>query len=130
MRILVCVKQVPDIESILEIDTAGMWIQETGKVVYRMNRRSVEGKACAVIQCTGVVNSDSIAMFYLYHRSLSAPKTGYPAGTGLCDAADELTRKARDGHHSHVPVSPIVVTRGSAQGAPTQRSGGYRLTLV
>lgn len=38
MRILVCVKQVPDIESILEIDTAGMWIQETGKVVYRMNR--------------------------------------------------------------------------------------------
>ncbi len=38
MRILVCVKQVPDTESVIEIDAAGLWIQETEKIVYRMNR--------------------------------------------------------------------------------------------
>ncbi len=37
MKILACVKQVPDSESVFEIDPSGAWIAEEG-LVFRMNR--------------------------------------------------------------------------------------------
>jgi electron transfer flavoprotein beta subunit len=38
MRILVCVKQVADIESNLRINETSSWIEENNKIAYRMNR--------------------------------------------------------------------------------------------
>jgi electron transfer flavoprotein beta subunit len=38
MNILVCVKQVPDTESIIEIDHTSRWIRESDDIEYRMNR--------------------------------------------------------------------------------------------
>ncbi len=38
MKILVCVKQVADIESNLKLNAASLWIEEYDKIAYRMNR--------------------------------------------------------------------------------------------
>lgn len=38
MRILVCVKQVPDTESPLSIDEDSLWIREDDRIAFRMNR--------------------------------------------------------------------------------------------
>lgn len=38
MKILVCVKQVPDTESPLSIDEAALWVQEDDRIAFRMNR--------------------------------------------------------------------------------------------
>lgn len=38
MKILVCVKQVADIESNLKINDTSSWIEENNKIAYRMNR--------------------------------------------------------------------------------------------
>jgi electron transfer flavoprotein beta subunit len=38
MKILVCVKQVADIESNLRINETSSWIEENNKIAYRMNR--------------------------------------------------------------------------------------------
>jgi len=38
VKILVCVKQVPDAESVLTIDRRGRWIADQDRTVFRMNR--------------------------------------------------------------------------------------------
>lgn len=38
MKILICVKQVPDTESPLSIDGDALWIQEDDRIAFRMNR--------------------------------------------------------------------------------------------
>lgn len=38
MKILVCVKQVPDTESTPQIDAENIWVRENSQTVYRMNR--------------------------------------------------------------------------------------------
>jgi electron transfer flavoprotein beta subunit len=38
MKILVCIKQVPDTDSPIEIDDAHRWIREDNYIAYRMNR--------------------------------------------------------------------------------------------
>lgn len=38
MKILVCIKQVPDTESNLKLNAASSWIEEDNNIAYRMNR--------------------------------------------------------------------------------------------
>ncbi len=38
MKILVCIKQVPDTESNLKLNVSSSWIEEDNKIAYRMNR--------------------------------------------------------------------------------------------
>ncbi len=38
MKILVCIKQVPDTDSNLILNTSSSWIEEDNKIAYRMNR--------------------------------------------------------------------------------------------
>ena len=64
MRILVCVKQVPDTESPVEIDDAALWIRENNRIAFRMNRYDEYALEEAVLirEALGDVTVDAISV--------------------------------------------------------------------
>jgi electron transfer flavoprotein beta subunit len=64
VRILVCVKQVPDIESPLTIDDSSLWILEDDRIAYRMNRYDEYALEEAVLirEALGDVTVDAISV--------------------------------------------------------------------
>ena len=64
MRILVCVKQVPDTESPLSIDEATLWIREDDRIAFRMNRYDEYALEEAVLirEALGDVTVDAISV--------------------------------------------------------------------
>lgn len=64
MKILVCVKQVPDTESPLTIDDASRWIREDDRITFRMNRYDEYALEEAVLirEAFGDVTVDAVSM--------------------------------------------------------------------
>lgn len=64
MRILVCVKQVPDTESPLSIDDTAIWIREDDRIAFRMNRYDEYALEEAVLirEALGQVTIDAISV--------------------------------------------------------------------
>jgi electron transfer flavoprotein beta subunit len=64
MKILVCIKQVPDTDSPIEIDGARRWILENNRIAYRMNRYDEFGLEEAVLiqEAFGDVTVDVVSV--------------------------------------------------------------------
>jgi electron transfer flavoprotein beta subunit len=64
MKILVCVKQVPDVESRIEIDGDSRWIREDDSIAYRMNRYDEYAleEAILIREALGDVTVDAISV--------------------------------------------------------------------
>jgi electron transfer flavoprotein beta subunit len=80
MKILVCIKQVPDTESPIEIDGGRRWIRENDRIAYRMNRYDEYALEEAVLirEAFGNVSVDVISVGS--ERAAAALKKGLGKG--------------------------------------------------
>ncbi len=111
MQILVCVKQVPDSESVIEIAASGEWIAEEG-LVFRMNRFDEYAVEEALVIRDAFPGSTVTALTVGPRRAESAARRAMEMG------ADRGVRipLETDGYASPMAVASLIAAHARGEG--------------